>query len=182
MRSRVYVWWKIGIWPFIERVAAAKRSSNKRAKGTIETKPVSVKKENYFLEMIIEKVLPAIRDCFPNSRSRDRSLSIFNTTNAPAHFTVNHPEWIAASQLDGWSIGLKNQCPNSPDTNVCDLGFFRTLQTEQWKLPSAKNFDDLIQQVQEAFAALDQQSLDAKFLTRQSFLDEIIQCHGWWKW
>jgi hypothetical protein len=56
---------KIGIWPFIERVAA-KRSSNRRAKGTIETKPVNAKKDNY-LQMIIEKVLLAICDRFLNS-------------------------------------------------------------------------------------------------------------------
>jgi hypothetical protein len=48
---------KIGIWPFIEK-AAAQRSSKLRKRGTIQTKPVSVK--NNYLQMIIEKMLPVI--------------------------------------------------------------------------------------------------------------------------
>jgi hypothetical protein len=161
----------------IGKSIAAKRSSNRCAKGMIETKPVSVKRDNY-LQMMIEKVLSAIHEKFPNSRSRDRKNLHMQHDNALVHFDDTNEEWHAASQLDGWSIGLKNQCPNSPDTNVRDLGFFCTLQTEQWKLPSAKTVDELIERVKQAFGALDPCSIDANFLTLQSCFDEIIKHHG----
>jgi hypothetical protein len=170
---------KIGLWPFVEFIAA-KRLSNRRAKGTIETKPVSVKKENY-LRMIINKVLPSIRSKWPgattNHCERARNPHIQHN-NSPVHFNSNHTDWTTASQMGGWSIGLKNQCPNSPDTNECDLGFFWMLQLERWKFPCAKNVDELIEHMQEAFDLLDPRSIDANFLTLQSCLDEIIQCHG----
>jgi hypothetical protein len=53
--------------------------------------------------------------------------------------------------------------PQFPDTNVCDLGFFRTLQSQQWKLPATKNVDDLIECVQQAFEELAPESIDANF-------------------
>jgi hypothetical protein len=61
---------------------------------------------------------------------------------------------------------------------VCDLGFFWTLQSEQWKLPCAKTVDELIEQVEQAFHALDPKSIDCNFLTLQSCLDEIVKRHG----
>jgi hypothetical protein len=63
--------------------------------------------------------------------------------------------WRVNWMLAGWNIALKNQCPDLPDPNVCNLHFFPTLQSEQWKLPSAKDTYELIERVQEAFAALD---------------------------
>ncbi len=58
---------KIGIWPFVERVAA-KRSSKNRPAGTIEVKPIVVTREVY-REYLTNKVLPAIRDKFPFKRN-----------------------------------------------------------------------------------------------------------------
>jgi hypothetical protein len=178
---------KIGIWPFVEHVAA-KRSSSKHTKGTIETKPVNVKKDNY-LQMIIEKVLPAIHERWPSMAAPEQLLTTTRTRqdkrrsihiqhdNAPVHFTESNPEWKVASKLDNWCIELKNQCPNSPDTNICDLGFFRTLQLEQWKLPCAKSTDELIKRVEQAFNKLSPESIDANFVTLQSCLDEIVKHH-----
>jgi hypothetical protein len=170
---------KIGIWPFVERVAA-KRSSSKRAKGTIETKPVNVKKDNY-LQMIIEKIpsTAALEQLLTTRTRQDkRRLIHILHDNAPVHFNESNPEWKIASKLDNWCIELKNQCPNSPDTNICDLGFFRTLQSEQWKLPCAKSTDELIERVEQAFNELSPESIDANFVTLQSYLDEIVKHHG----
>jgi hypothetical protein len=88
--------------------------------------------------------------------------------NAPAHFNSNHPDWTAAASqmvVGCWNIGLKNQCPNIPDTNLCDFGFFRTLHSEQLKLPCGKNVDMLIERVQEALELLNSHAVDANFLT-----------------
>jgi hypothetical protein len=61
---------------------------------------------------------------------------------------------------------------------VCDLGFFRTLQSEQWKLLCAKTVDELIARVTQAFNELDPKSIGCNFLTFQSCLDEIVVHHG----
>jgi hypothetical protein len=50
---------KIGMFPFVERVAA-KRSSKNRKKGTIESKVLPVNK-NQYRDFMITKVLPAIK-------------------------------------------------------------------------------------------------------------------------
>jgi hypothetical protein len=51
---------KVGCWPFVERVAALRRSIN-RPVGTLVTKKVSVTKEKY-LQFMVEKVVPAIKN------------------------------------------------------------------------------------------------------------------------
>jgi hypothetical protein len=44
--------------------------------------------------------------------------------------------------------------------------------------PAAKNIDELIFRVEQAFTELDPRSIDCNFLTLQSCLDEIIKDHG----
>ena len=51
---------KIGIWSFIEKVAAKKNSIN-RPKGTLETKNIASVNDDEYKKMMIEKVLPAIK-------------------------------------------------------------------------------------------------------------------------
>jgi hypothetical protein len=65
---------KIGIWPFFIEKVPAKRLSNRRAKGTIETKPVSVKKENY-LEMIIEGIAGNLLQMARYGKLVDRTMN-----------------------------------------------------------------------------------------------------------
>ncbi|KAH9181320.1 hypothetical protein AeNC1_016704, partial [Aphanomyces euteiches] len=56
---------KLGVWPFVERVPA-KRTSKNRPKETIETVPQSVNASVY-QKTIMEKVIPAIRQKFPQN-------------------------------------------------------------------------------------------------------------------
>ena len=51
--------------------------------------------------------------------------------DAPSHIAINDPEFVAAATADGWNISLYCQPPNSPDTNVLDLGFFGAIQSLQ---------------------------------------------------
>ena len=80
---------------------------------------------------------------------------------------------------NNWNIKLKEQTPNSPDINTCDLGFFRALQAAQWKHSvAANNIDGLIAQVTQAWNSFEPQKLDKNFVTLQGCLDEIIQLDG----
>ncbi len=55
---------KIGMFPFIERVAA-KRTSKNRKKGTIETRLIPVNK-NQNSDFMISKVVPVIKQKWPD--------------------------------------------------------------------------------------------------------------------
>jgi len=68
--------------------------------------------------------------------------------NAPSHLEVNDPLFCEAAKKDGFDIRLKGQPPNSPDMNILDLGFFRAIQSIQYK-KHAKTVEDLIPVVQE---------------------------------
>jgi hypothetical protein len=100
--------------------------------------------------------------------------------NATSHFAADWPPFVAAATADDWHIQLTEQPPNSPDTNVNDLGFFRALQSAQWDtIENARsNKDNLIAAVLGAFAAYEPMKLNFAFLTLQSCIAEIIKCHG----
>ena len=59
---------KIGIWPFVKREAVKRRSANRNA-GTIVTKAISSVTKEETRKMFIEKLLPAIKEKFPESTS-----------------------------------------------------------------------------------------------------------------
>jgi hypothetical protein len=58
---------KLGIWPFVEFVAA-KRGNRNRPKGTIETKAMTSVTNVEYAQFITDKLFPAIRYKWPRSR------------------------------------------------------------------------------------------------------------------
>jgi hypothetical protein len=62
---------KLGIFPFVVK-EAAKRSSKNRLSGTIETKPVVSVNRDTVRTMMIDKLLPAIVDKWPNGDLKTR--------------------------------------------------------------------------------------------------------------
>lgn len=100
--------------------------------------------------------------------------------NAPVHFGRNDIEWVEATQqyADRFSISIKDQPANSPDTNILDLGFFAALQSIQHKQTPAGNIDELVLNVLNAWEVYDPKLINRTFITHQSVCDEILQCHG----
>ena len=70
------------------------------------------------------------------------------------------------------------QAPRSPDTNICDLCFFRALQSAQWRSGVEEAIDGLIGQVPRTFDRFDERKNDFGFLTLQCCLDDILICNG----
>nr|GLL21131.1 uncharacterized protein LOC109190808 isoform X1 [Ipomoea trifida] len=104
---------KIGIFPFIYKEAAKRRSKNREA-GTLVTKPIESVNKEVTRKWLIDYVLPAIRAKWPLSSSK----SIFiQQDNARPHISVNDAEFLEAAQKDGFDIRLTCQPPNSPDMN-----------------------------------------------------------------
>ena len=68
----------------------------------------------------------------------------------------------------------REQSANSPDENICDLGFFRSLQSQTWQHTPATTIDGLIQNVEQAFADYDPLVLNRIWLTHAAVCDLII--------
>jgi len=95
---------------------------------------------------MVHKVLPAIRAKWPH---KDVNQPIYiQQDNAPSHLEVNDPVFCEAAKQEGYDIRLICQPPNSPDFNILDLGFFRAIQSIQYK-KQAKTVEGLIPTVQE---------------------------------
>ncbi|KAE8790025.1 putative transposase [Hordeum vulgare] len=114
---------KIGTWAFVEEKAAVRTSQN-RARGTIELKNVKVTR-NVMRDYLCNKVIPAIQDKWPDE---DIGRTIFiQQDNAKPHVLPNDvvfQEAVAQTNLD---IRLLQQPPNNPDMNVLDLCLHNSL-------------------------------------------------------
>jgi hypothetical protein len=171
-------WWdgKIGMWFFVEYVAA-KRGSKNRPAGTIETKPVNVDKK-VFVQMVVDDLLPAIEEKWPAWARKKISIQL---DNAPAHQKSNTNLQISAKLEEmaarGWTIDFVLQPPNSPDTNIKDLALFRAMQSLQYTKPS-KNIDELIANATQAFLEYPLDFCKKVWTTAQMVMNEIIRCEG----
>ena len=79
---------KIGIWPIVTRAPAARNSVNRPA-GTMVTKPRNVTREIY-REMLLEQVIPAIKNRFPHNRNREVCIQ---QDGAGAHISSNDEQF-----------------------------------------------------------------------------------------
>lgn len=165
---------KIGLWPFVYQ-EPAKRNSKNRPKGTLETKPIESVNAKEVEKMLVEKVLPSIREKFPVS---SKKLPIFiQQDNAKPHSYTNNEDFVSECSKDGWDIRVKAQPPNSPDFNVLDLGFFNSIQSLQHQ-STPKTIDELIDCVITAFNSLNLEKLDNVFLTLQKCMESAMLASG----
>ena len=176
-----HVYWdgKIGIWPVGKEKAALKDSVNRPA-GTIEWENETIDTEKY-MELITDKVIPAIVAKWPSSDwNNDNKKVYIQQDGAPSHKRfVKVGAWdeiVAELNLNG-KIQLVTQPANSPDLNILDLGFFRSLQAQYYS-HNPRNEMDIIRFVKQAFDRYDPKVLNRIWLTHQGCLNEIIKCNG----
>jgi hypothetical protein len=162
---------KIGIWPFVKKVAA-KRASRNRPRGTIETKPITVDREVY-LEFLRVNLLPAISTEFPNLEQR----IIVQQDNAGPHVQEDEPDFLDDATIMGLDVSLKCQPPQSPDFNVLDLGFFNAIQSLQQQ-KKAETIEQLIQHVEAAFNELSPETLEKVWITLMGCMEESLWVNG----
>lgn len=164
---------KFGIFPFVKKVTAQKRSTN-RERGTIETKPIQNINQAIIRDMLIQQIIPAIMANWPASLSKDIYIQ---QDNARPHIKPSDEEFTHAATQNGFNIQLIFQPPQSPDLNVLDLGFFRAIQALQYQ-SFPKNLDDLIEKVQDAYDFFDSEVLKYNWLQLQWVMVEILKCKG----
>ncbi|XP_074291131.1 uncharacterized protein LOC141617897 [Silene latifolia] len=164
---------KIGIFPFTFQEPAKRRSKN-RAAGTLETKSIASINKQVIKEMLIEKILPAITSKWPALLSKN---IIIQQDNARPHLKSNDPDFLNAAQATGYNISLTQQPPNSPDLNILDLGFFRSIQSLQSQ-KRAKTVDELVFNVMQAWDEEPALCLSDVWLSLQSGMLEIMKTKG----
>ncbi|ETI53798.1 hypothetical protein F443_03303, partial [Phytophthora nicotianae P1569] len=89
-------------------------------------------------------------------------------------FRPSDPEVLAAGTTDGLNIRLSYQPANRPDTNALDLGLFASLQALQLQQPVY----GILKSVEDAYKAMDKDTLDDIFLTLQKCIECILMVGG----
>lgn len=165
---------KLGIWPFAER-KVAQRTSKNRPTGTVETEPITSVTRAEYVVMLLDNVLPAIAAKFPR-RSR-RSVIYLQQDNAKPHIKDDDSIVSEAGRQLRLDLHVLCQPPNSPDFNVLDLGYFRSIQSLQHEEGSA-NYDELVGAVEKSFEDLKIDKLDDVFLSLQSCITAVLTDAG----
>ncbi|KAK9665958.1 hypothetical protein RND81_14G149200 [Saponaria officinalis] len=164
---------KIGIFPF-SCIVPAKKTSKNRRKGTLETRPIARITKAVIKTCLIEKILPAIKDKWPDGRGQTIYIQ---QDNARPHISPNDPDFIRAATADGWDIQLIFQPPNSPDLNILDLGHFRSIQTIQHE-KEPRSVVQLVDAVLRSYEEINPISLNYTWLTLLSCMNEILKVKG----
>ncbi|KAF0723092.1 hypothetical protein Ae201684P_000200 [Aphanomyces euteiches] len=160
---------KVGMWPFVSEVPAARNLRNRPA-GMVMTL-VNVNATVYH-DFVINKVIPAIKASFPSANKR----VVLQHDNATPHGSITDAE-LAAVSTGGRQFVLRRQPPNSPDLNVLDLGFFASIQSLQYKTMS-RTVDDVIRATLSAFNDLSYEKLESVFLTFQVVMRLVLEHNG----
>jgi hypothetical protein len=164
---------KIGTWAFVKETPAIKKSK-RRPKGTLEVKTVKVTRDvmrNYMCELVI----PAIQDKWPDE---DEGRTIFiQQDNAKPHLLPHDEGFRQAVAQTDLDIQLMQQPLNSPDMNVLDLCFFRSLQSlTDTRAPT--NIRELIEGVEQEYKDYEVDKLTRSFLTLKSCMIEVMKVGG----
>lgn len=164
---------KVGMWAFTEKVPAV-RSSRNRPAGALVTKCVEVTKVTYKAKLI-DEVIPAIKAKWP-AATRDSPIFL-QQDNARPHLIINDAEVLEACTSDGFDIRLINQPPNSPDTNILDLGFFASIQSLRDRC-KPRTINDLVAEVETAWGTACSHELGKVWTSLQACMEQILLCGG----
>ncbi|XP_057811524.1 uncharacterized protein LOC131025754 [Salvia miltiorrhiza] len=164
---------KFGIFPFTKKVPAQRASKNRPA-GTMVTKSIESVTKEVYRECLIQKMLRAIMAKWPTGASK---VIYIQQDNAKPHITNDDPIWRQHANQNGFTFILVQQPPNSPDTNVNDLRWFRAIQSFQTQT-SSQTINQLIEVVHKAFEELSPNTLNNVFLSLQECMVEIMKVKG----
>ncbi|XP_021850057.2 uncharacterized protein [Spinacia oleracea] len=165
---------KLGIFPFTYSVAA-KRTSKNRVKGTTETKPIKSVNQIATRAMLINQLIPAIKEKWPPHEG-EKVIYIIQD-NAKAHILQNDQEWQQHYKQDEFTLILTQQPANSPDCNILHLGFFRSIQSLMHK-KMPKTVEDLSGAVADSFNELHRKTLSNVWMSLQYVGNEILKHKG----
>jgi hypothetical protein len=129
--------------------------------------------------MILDNLFPAILGKWPAWKQRRIRIQL---DNAPPHpkpgkLGKRIAEHLTEYSTDGWDIDFVTQPANSPDLNTLDLAFFRAIQSLQYQKP-ARNLDEMIKIVHEAYVDLPLDVCKNVWTTAQLVINQVLLCNG----
>ena len=172
---------KLGCWRISEPYTA-KRDSKNHEKGDVYEKDVTMNAERY-VKLMTEKVLPAIAAKY---RTLGVKKVIVQHDGAPPHVGKG-----AESEIDKFGATLNppieiiRQPSQSPDTNICDIAFFRALAScvakrrrgiERGKIQF--DLERLADDVEAAFNAYSANTLDQMWAYKSELMKKIVEADG----
>ena len=125
-----------------------------------------------YREYLIQKFLPVVKEKWPTCNGRIQ----LQQDGAKSHILEDDVEFKEAVDEIGLNLTVFTQSPNSPDTNILDLGFFRAIQSFNNDCPA--NEEELIKSVEKAYGEYPYRKLNCIWLTLQSCLNMIIENDG----
>jgi hypothetical protein len=154
-------------------MGVAQRGSINRPAGAPVWRNTVVTREVY-RDLLIEKLLPAIALHWPGDTQQIR----IQQDGARVHLLEGDPEWEQALEWlqMGIPIRLFTQPSNSPDLNICDLGFFRAVEAANNH--GAMNESEIITQVEQAYNNYPANLINRIWLTWMSVCDTVIIANG----
>ena len=93
-----------------------------------------------------------------------------------SHILDDDEEFKKVVDRIGLNLTMYTQSPNSLDTNILDLGFFRAIQSFNDDCPT--NEEESIKSVEKAYGEYPMRKLNHVWLTLQSCLNMIIENDG----
>ena len=128
--------------------------------------------QDVYREYLIQKFLPAIKETWPRNNGRIQ----LQQDGVQSHILEDNVEFKGVVEEIGLNLTMYTQSPNSPDTNILDLGFFRAIQSFNDDCPA--NEEELIKSVEKAYGEYHLCKLNHVWLTLQSCLNMIIENDG----
>ena len=123
-------------------------------------------------EYLIQKFLPAVEERWPRNNGR----IWLQQDGTKSHILEDDMEFKEVVEEIGINLTVYTQSPNSPDTNILNLGFFRAIQSFNDDCPA--NEEELIKWVEKAYGEYPLCKLNHVWLTLRSCLNMIIENDG----
>ena len=125
-----------------------------------------------YREYLIQKLLPARKQKWPTNNGRIQ----LQQDGTKSHILDDDEEFKEVVDDIGLNLTVYTQLPNSPDTNIFNLGFFRAIQSFNNDCPA--NEEELIKSVEKAYGEYPMRKLNHAWLTLQSCFNMIIENDG----
>lgn len=110
---------------------------------------------------------------------KDYKVYIQHDGARPHDCKGNDVHFKEEGKKDGWNIIVITQPAQSPDTNILDLGFFNALKRRAAHLKfRARNIDDLIEKISQAYNEYDPVALDHTWAHLFACYNEILRVDG----
>ena len=90
----------------------------------------------------------------------------------------NDDTFLRAGSAGTWNITIKTQPARSPELNVNDLAFFRSLQSRYWLLGYSKKIEEIVEKVKQAYNKYPVSTIDKSWVALASVLDKILKHNG----